>query len=147
MTVFSTAPSRTLQIFQRGDQKLLLWTGPQDFRAVATPDACHSTSELHSLISDLFSSTTHSKRGESSFHVVISEMEQKKDKKKIHNFHVEGLFYRFSFLRCLLINRKGWVKTATAVTLILHQEYNTLCLTPFWRDKASFSQCMRQHES
>lgn len=65
----------------------------------------------------------------------------------MHNFHTEGLFYRFSSLRCLLINSKGWVKTATAVTLILHQEYNTLCLTPFWRDKASFPQCMRQHES
>lgn len=75
------AESRTLQIFQRGDPKLLLWTGPQNSRAVAIPNACHSTSELHSLTSDLFSSTTHTKRGESSFHVVISEMEQKKDKK------------------------------------------------------------------
>lgn len=76
-----------------------------------------------------------------------SEMEREKEK-AIHNLHIEGLFHKCFSVRCLLNrSRREGKNTQGSYFGFTPGIYNTLCLTPFWLDEASFPQCMRQYGS
>lgn len=118
-----------------------------------SPSLCSSSRHLAfnhwaSSTSLVFISFNHTlEKGRVIFERATSEMEREKEK-AIHNLHTEGLFHKcFSVRRLLNKSRREGENIQGSYFGFTPGISNTLCLTPFRLDEASFPQCTRQYGS